>query len=165
MPRSKAKFAAVVLLATSIALHALPVQDIGGSLAFQGQDIIGGAAIIFKAPKRVRDLTGGAAAMMASRRPQRTGRPSDVARNNTTDSRPPTTATASATASDRAEAFKAQGNTYYDQGQFAQALEAYQNALKLMPQDAEAQGAIGDTYLTLNRLAEAASAYEKTIQL
>ena len=63
-------------------LRACLLQDIGGSLAFQGQDIIGGAAIIFKAPKRVKDLTGGAAAMMAARRPQRTGRSSDVARNN-----------------------------------------------------------------------------------
>src|SRR6185436_17671859 len=105
----------VILLAISISLRALPVQDIGGSLAFRGQDIIGGAAVIFKAPKRVKDLTGGAAAMMASRRPQRTGRSSDVARNNP---RPPTTTTtattASATASERAEAFKTQGNTYYD---------------------------------------------------
>ena len=39
-------------------------QDIGGSLAFQGQDIVGGAAVIFKPPQRVRDLTGGAAAIM-----------------------------------------------------------------------------------------------------
>src|ERR1044071_3414224 len=124
--------AVVVVLMISVALRALPMQDIGGSLAFQGQDIIGGAAVIFKAPKRMRDLTGGAAAMMASRRPQRTSRSSDVARNNPSDRRPTTTTTAattttttSATASQRAEAFKTQGNTYYDQGQFAQALEAY----------------------------------------
>ena len=31
-------------------------QDMAGSLAFQGQDIIGGAAVIFKTPKRVKDL-------------------------------------------------------------------------------------------------------------
>ena len=36
-------------------------QDIGGSNAFQGQDIMGGAAVIFKRPARVRDLVGGAA--------------------------------------------------------------------------------------------------------
>src|SRR6185369_5719983 len=139
--------AVVAVLMICVSLRALPLQDVGGSLAFQGQDIIGGAAVIFKAPKHVKDLTGGAAAMMASRRPQRTSRSSDVARNNP---RPPTTTrtvttTTSATASERAEAFKTQGNTYYDQGQFALALEAYQNALKLMPQDAAAQGAIGDT--------------------
>src|SRR6185369_1060156 len=129
--------AVVFVLMICVSLRALPVQDIGGSLAFQGQDIIGGAAVIFKAPKRVKDLTGGAAAMMASRRPQRTGRPSDVARNNTPNPRP-TTVVATATPAERAEAFKTQGDTFYDQGQFAQALEAYQNALKLMPQDAEA---------------------------
>ena len=44
-------------------------QDIGGSLAFQGQDIIGGAAVIFKTPKRVKDLVGGASAMLAVKRP------------------------------------------------------------------------------------------------
>jgi hypothetical protein len=114
-----------------IVLLAIPPapQDIGGSLAFQGQDIIGGAAIIFKAPKRVKDLTGGAAAMMASsRRPPRTGRSSDVARNNPAERRPPTTTTdttATATATERAETLKSQGNTYYDQGQFAQALEEF----------------------------------------
>src|SRR5215510_3211097 len=100
--------AVVVVLMICVSLRALPIQDIGGSLAFQGQDIIGGAAVIFKAPKRVKDLTGGAAAMMASRRPQRTGRPSDVARNNPSDRRPPTTTTTTtttgATASERAEA-------------------------------------------------------------
>src|ERR1044072_634321 len=124
-PRTRMNSLAFPLM-VFLVIPPLPVQDFGGSLAFQGQDIIGGAAVIFKAPKRVKDLTGGAAAMMASRRPQRTGRSSDVARN---DRRPtPTTTTATtttttATASERAEALKAQGNIYYDQGQFAQALE------------------------------------------
>src|SRR6185369_17617541 len=105
--------AVVVILLICVSLRALPVQDIGGSLAFQGQDIIGGAAVIFKAPKHVKDLTGGAAAMMASRRPQRTSRSSDVARNNPrTPTTTTTTTTTSATASERVEALKAQGNTY-----------------------------------------------------
>src|SRR6185503_8246867 len=113
------------LLIISVALS--PLQDIGGSLAFQGQDIIGGAAVIFKAPRRVRDIVGGAASMMAVRRPPRAGRSTTVARNTTT--RPatqPTTADAStATATnDRVEALINQGNTYYDAGQFAQALDA-----------------------------------------
>src|ERR1044072_26732 len=112
MARSKVTFAVVVLLAISLSLHALPVQDIGGSLAFKGQDLSGGSAVIFNAPKRCKDLTGGAAAMMASRRPQRTGRSSDVARNNPPDRRTPTTTgtTTTATATERAEALKAQGN-------------------------------------------------------
>src|ERR1044072_3019449 len=154
MLRARTTFTVVVVLMISVTLHALPVQDVGGSLAFQGQDIIGGAAVIFKAPKRVKDLTGGAAAMMASRRPPKTGRSSDVARNNPSDRRPPATTTTSttttgATASERGEALKTQGGTYYDQGQFAQALEAYQNALKLDPRDAEAQASVGDTYITI----------------
>src|SRR5215468_9719660 len=94
------------------------VQDIGGSLAFQGQDIIGGAAVIFKPPKRVKDLIGGAAAMLATKRPARSSRRTEVARNNGRP-RPPTTATDATTAADHAEALKTQGNTYYDQGQFA----------------------------------------------
>src|ERR1051325_4661252 len=113
------------------------VQDIGGSLAFQGQDIVGGAAIIFKPPQRVRDLTGGAAAVM--KRPARSSRPSTQVARNSGRPRPPTQPTSTDTttpSTDRAEALKAQGNTYYDQGQYAKALEAYQSALKLDPRDA-----------------------------
>jgi len=100
------------------------VQDIGGSLAFQGQDIIGGAAVIFKPPQRVKDLTGAAAAIM--KRPARSSRPTEVARN-TGRPRPPTqtTPTDTSTASERAEALKTQGNTFYNRGQYAQALDAY----------------------------------------
>src|SRR6185503_7843135 len=96
---------------------ALYVQDIGGSLAFQGQDIVGGAAIIFKPPQRVRDLTGGAAAVM--KRPARSSRPSTQVARNTGRPRPPTqptstdTTTTASSSTDRAEALKAQGNTYY----------------------------------------------------
>ncbi len=39
----------------------LPPQLSGGASAFQGQDIMGGAAIVFKRPQRVRDILGGAA--------------------------------------------------------------------------------------------------------
>ena len=142
-------------------------QDIGGSLAFQGQDIIGGAAIIFKAPKRVKDLVGGAAAMMAVRRPPRSGRSSDVARNNRSGQATTRDDVAAAveTPGEQAETFKNEGNTLYDRGQYAQALEAYQKALKLTPQDPEAQASVGDTYLTLGRFAEAAAAYEQTVRL
>ena len=61
----------VFLLIISLAIA--PFQDIGGSLAFQGQDIVGGAAIIFK-PPRVKDLVGGAAIAMATKRPPRASR-------------------------------------------------------------------------------------------
>ena len=87
---------------------ALPLQDIGGTLAFQGQDIIGGAAIIFKAPKRVRDLAGNTAAMLAARRPSRSNRPTEVARNNRPAAQPTSTAVATTTTENRAEALKDQ---------------------------------------------------------
>ena len=141
-------------------------QDMAGSLAFQGQDIIGGAAVIFKTPKRVKDLVGGASAMLAVKRPPRSGRSSDVARANRSETRPPATVTAAvATPGEQAGGFKTDGDALYDRGQYAQALEAYQKALKLTPQDPEAQASVGDTYLTLGRFAEAAAAYEQTVRL
>ena len=140
-------------------------QDIGSSLAFQGQDIIGGAAVIFKTPKRVKDLVGGAATMMAVKRPPRSGRSSDVPRGNGSDSRPPATVVASITPGEQAETFKSEGDALYDRAQYSQALESYQRAVKLTPQDPQAQAAVGDTYLTLGRFAEAAAAYEQTVRL
>ena len=54
-------------------------QDIaGGASSLVGQDIIGGAAIAFKRPPRVRDLSGGASVLIVRRRP----RPTEIARNN-----------------------------------------------------------------------------------
>src|SRR6476469_6853898 len=84
----------VICLTISVAAASLPIQDIGGTLAFQGQDIIGGAAIIFKPPKRVRDLAGNTAAMLAAKRPSRSNRPTEVARNNRPVTPPTTTAVA-----------------------------------------------------------------------
>ena len=49
--------------------------------AFQGQDIMGGAAVVFKRPQRVRDVVGGAAALMVVKRsPKPPTRPTEVAR-------------------------------------------------------------------------------------
>src|SRR6266487_5817868 len=77
----------VALLAISVVWHwtiALPPQDIvGGASAFQGQDIMGGAAVIFKRPQRVRDLVGGAAMLIVKRQqPRGPARPVEIARNN-----------------------------------------------------------------------------------
>ena len=157
-----------LILLTVVPAHFASValfQDMGGTLAFQGQDIIGGAAVIFKAPQRVKDLVGGAATVMAVRRPPRSGRSSEVARNTNrpTATQPPATSTVATT--DRTEEFKTQGNTYYDQGQFARALEAYQNAARQSPKDVEANASVGDAYLALGRFAEAAKAYEQTVRL
>src|ERR1044071_1021189 len=129
---------AIVICQLVPVVRALTPQDIGGTLAFQGQDIIGGAAIIFKAPKRVKDLAGNTAAMLAARRPSRSNRSTEVARNNRPVTQPTTTAVAiTPTTENRAEALKEQGNTHYDRGDYQQAIEAYQNALKLDPDDAD----------------------------
>src|SRR5678816_954867 len=116
--RYRARFCWAFTLIMCLTVRAFTVQDIGGTLAFQGQDIVGGAAIIFKPPKRVKDLVGNAAAMMAVKRPARSGRNTDIARNTGRPQPPtqPTTAAASATAStnDRVEELKNQGNTLYD---------------------------------------------------
>src|SRR6185503_13730891 len=111
--------------------------------AFQGQDIMGGAAMVFKRPQRVRDVVGGAAALMVVKRsPKPPTRPTEVARNNPPDRRRPRprpgetpAVEPTLTAADKGEAFKNQGNTYYDLGDFAKAIEAYQNALKHTPND------------------------------
>ena len=52
----------------------------GGASAFQGQDIMGGAAIVFKRPQRVRDIVGGAAMLVVKRAPEPPVRPPEVAR-------------------------------------------------------------------------------------
>ena len=161
----------VICLTISVAAASLPIQDIGGTLAFQGQDIIGGAAIIFKPPKRVRDLAGNTAAMLAARRPSRSNRPVEVARNNNvTDRNRPTaqptpTTVATTTAENRAEALKEQGNTHYDRGDYQQAIEAYQNALKLDPNDADVYNNLGAAHFNLNWINEAAAAFQKSISL
>ena len=150
-------------------------QDIGGSGSFQGQDIMGGAAIIFKRPERMRDLVGGAAMLVVKRqtRPSST-RPGDIARNTTPDRRRPNTNTRPGTTevanvvvseSDKAEAFKNQGNTYYDLGQFAQAVDAYQNAAKNTPKDPVIYNNLGAAYFSLNKNREAADAFKKSLSL
>src|SRR5262245_8107712 len=130
----------VLLLSGVLSLASLPVsswprlnagappfpQDIAG--AFQGQAIMGGAAIIFKRPTRVLDLVVGAAMLVVKRPRSSINRQLELARNNARrpSARPgETTVTASNT--DKAEDLKTQGNTYYDNGQYAQAVEAYQN--------------------------------------
>ena len=60
----------------------------GGASAFQGQDIMGGAAIVFKRPQRVRDIVGGAAMLVVKRQPRPPSRPPEVARNDRRQPRP-----------------------------------------------------------------------------
>jgi len=82
---------AIALLAAllSQSLFGWPQDIAGGAGALVGQDIIGGAAVVFKRPPRVRDLAGGAAAMIVKHRPaHRPATPTEIARN-----RPPTPVT------------------------------------------------------------------------
>src|SRR6185312_11868813 len=112
------------------AFASVMVPQSGGASAFQGQDIMGGAAIVFKRPQRVRDILGGAS-MLIVRRVAKAPRP-EVARNTPDRRRPrpqpgePEVVDAKLSDADQGEAFKAQGNTYYDLGDFPHAIEAYQ---------------------------------------
>ena len=46
----------------------VPQGGRGAASAFQGQDIVGGAAIIFKRPPKLRDIVGSAAMLVVERR-------------------------------------------------------------------------------------------------
>src|SRR3979409_1055139 len=104
----------VSLAAGMVSALSLPQGVSGG--AFQGQDIMGGAAIVFKRPQRVRDIVGGAAMLVVKRQPRPPVRPTEVARNDRRRPRPgePEVADARISEADKGEAFKNQGNTYYD---------------------------------------------------
>jgi len=83
VPRKINRLATVLIVAIfSHALFGLPQDIAGGAAALIGQDIIGGASIIFKRPPRVRDLVGGAAALIVRHRPpRRVSPPIEIARN------------------------------------------------------------------------------------
>jgi tetratricopeptide (TPR) repeat protein len=159
-----------------IAAISAPQQAVGGASAFQGQDIMGGAAIVFKRPQRARDLVGGAAMLIVKRAPRPAPRPTEIARN-TGDRRRPrphpgerppvtdTTPTIALSDADKAEAFKNQGNTFYDLGQFEQAVDAYKNALKLTPKDPVIHNNLGAAYFGVNKNADAAVAFRKALEL
>ena len=143
---------------------ALPPQDIAsGASAFQGQDIMGGAAVIFKRPQRLRDLVGGAGmAIVKKSKPVRHTETTDIARNNANGRRPPRERPpATLSDADKAEAFKNQGNTYYGLGQYEKAVEAYQNALKFAPNDPDTHNNLGATYLNLSKNDEASQSFKK----
>ncbi len=76
--RLACKRAVAGVLALGLAFHCaisssatfLPQDIAGGASAFRGQDIMGGAAIVFKRPQRVRDVVGGAAMLIVKRQPR-----------------------------------------------------------------------------------------------
>ena len=139
-------------------------QDIaGGASALLGQDIIGGANIAFKRPPRVRDIAGGASALLAKRRVARKPpEPTEVSRNQ--PPRPPqpgTTPTPEPTPKEptneeKAETYNDQGNTLYDTGQYAKAVEAYKQALSFKPNDALTYNNLGAAYFAQGQTKEAA---------
>ena len=96
----------------SLGVALLPQDIAGGIAAFRGQDIMGGAAIVFKRPQRLRDIVGGAS-MLVFKRQARPVRTVEFARANPGDRRrPPAVATTPrVTEEDKGEAFKNQGNT------------------------------------------------------
>ena len=111
---------ASVLLAALVcqSLFGLPQDIAGGAAALIGQDIIGGASVIFKRPPRVRDLAGGAAALIAKQRPpRRVTSPTEIARNRPTASPQPGVpqpeATPEISTQAKVEALNDQGNERY----------------------------------------------------
>lgn len=74
---------------------------------------------------------------------------------------PPPTATPTPSASDHA----AQGNAYYDQGQFEEAVAEFEEALQLDPDDAETHYNLGLAYEALGKIDEAIAEYQEAIRL
>src|SRR5258705_6769082 len=147
-------------------------QDIGGFSGFQGQDIMGGADIIFKRPKRVSDLVGAAAMMVVKHQPRASVRPVEIARNTSPDRRKPggrpgetDVASPGVANGEKAEGLKTQANNYYDQRDFARAIEAYRNALKYSPQDPVIYNNLGAAYFSFGKNTEDAEAFNKSLGL
>ena len=137
--------------------------------ALIGQDIIGGASVTFKRPPRVRDLAGGAAALIAQHRPPRRPTPTvEVARNRppVTPPRPgqppqpePTPAEISTEA--KVDALNEEGNKSYDARDYAKALTSYNQALALDANDTQTLNNVGVTYLALNQNQNAIESFQK----
>ena len=66
---------------------------------------------------------------------------------------------------DQGEAFKNQGNTYYDLGDFPKAIEAYLNAIKHTPKDPVIYNNLGAAYFSSGKNNEAAEAFKKSLIL
>ena len=155
----------------SHALFGLPQDIAGGAAALIGQDIIGGASIIFKRPPRVRDLVGGAAALIVRHRPpRRVSPPIEIARNRPAASPQPGVPQPEPTPAEistqaKVEALNDQGNALYDSGDYAKALDTYTQALKLKSDDPTTLNNIGVTYLALNQNQKAIESFRQAAQL
>ena len=168
----KRAIAALVAISLGAAMvSALAPQVSGGANAFQGQDIMGGAAIVFKRPQRVRDMVGGAAMLVVKRSAKPQVKPTEVARTTPDRHRPRPRPGETAVVepklsdADKGEAFKNQGNTYYDLGDFPKAIEAYLNAIKFTPKDPVIYNNLGAAYFSSGKNTEAADAFKKSLAL
>src|SRR4029079_18441509 len=109
--RTLATWVALSLCAAMVSALA-PPQGLGSG--FQGQDIMGGAAIVFKRPQRVRDLLAGSSSLVVVKRSK--PKPVEEARNTPPDRRRPprprpgeTPTEPQLSEADKGEAFKNQG--------------------------------------------------------
>src|ERR1051325_10994060 len=149
----------------------------GGVTAFMAQDIVGGAAIVFKRGARIRDLTGGAAktAMKTTRTLARRlnvsvnvqvasdrGRGTRSARDNATVA----VSTSHTAIAEAVEAliYNNLGAAYFNAGQFNEAIEAFKHAVRLSP-DAEAYYNLGNAYNGAALYKEAADAFAQAAKL
>src|SRR5579864_7227160 len=64
-----------------------------------------------------------------------------------------------------AETYRKAGAAYFHAGNFTEAVKAYQEVIRLSPNDADAYSHLGDSYTRLNMNKEAAAAYGKSAQL
>src|SRR4051812_355793 len=60
--------------------------------------------------------------------------------------------------------FNNKGDAYFDAGKYAEAIDAYRQAIKLKPNYAEAFFNMGDAYEALERHEEAVTAYQQAIR-
>ena len=132
---------------------------------------MGGAAIVFKRPPTRKDMVGGAAHAggEAFARSQRSDRlklrephPTAAARDR---DQVRLSTEPKLSEADKGEAFKNQGNTYYDLGDFPKAIEAYLNALKHTPKDPVIYNNLGAAYFSSGKNSEAADAFKKSLTL
>src|SRR5438445_5751678 len=149
-----------------------PQDIVGGASALAGQDIIGGASVIFKRPPRVRDLAGGASLLIVKHRaPRKPAEPVQIARNNPKPKRTPpgqpesNASRPQASAEDKAEAYNNQGNTFYDVGQYAKAVEAYKKALGFKPNDALTYNNLAAAYFAMGQSKDAIEAFQQAVKI
>src|SRR5712691_3557968 len=148
--RSKVRRLILVLMLALLGRHIFgwPQDIAGGASSLAGQDIIGGASVVFKRPPRVRDLAGGASVLIARHRiVRKPTEPTEIARNKPPKPQPgmpePEPTPKEPSNDDKAEVYNNQGNTLYDVGKYAEEVEAYKKALRLKPNDSLSYNNLG----------------------